>query len=225
MILSVNNHSSIQIDDIFFDPFNIENKKIRQFNTNTQEFTNETNLIAENRHAKYIFITHTHFDHLSEDDIAKVANDDTIFISPKDAKEKLEKLLPSNKKIYISPFDNIEINNIKVEVLPAYNINKKFHPRQNDWVGYKLTLNGKTLAVLGDTDKTPELEKLKCDILFIPIGGTYTMTATEAAELANIIHPEIVIPVHYGSVVGSAADEVVFSKLLDKTISCITLID
>ena len=72
----------------------------------------------------------------------------------------------------------------------------------------------------GDTDLTEENKNIKCDILFVPIGGTYTMDYKEAASLTNIIKPKIVIPIHYGSIVGSMVDADKFKELVDNDIEC-----
>ena len=192
----INAHSSIQIGDIFFDPFKITN--------NTKK-------------ASMIFITHTHYDHLSIEDINKVITSDTIIIAPHDAKDTLQEHY-SNKVYYVKPNEILNINNIKIETFAAYNINKNFHKKEYNWVGYKVEINGTTYTIVGDTDATPELESLHTDVLFVPIGGTYTMSAKEAANLANTIKPDLVIPMHYNEIVGSKEDEKIFIKNLDKNI-------
>ena len=53
---------------------------------------------------------------------------------------------------------------------------------------------------LGDlgTDLSPhQLEEMDVDILFVPIGGNYTLNGEKAAELVRKIEPKIVIPMHY----------------------------
>jgi len=46
--------------------------------------------------------------------------------------------------------------------------------------------------------KEESLEKVSnADILFIPIGGNYTISSEEAVSLINQIEPKIVIPMHY----------------------------
>ena len=104
------------------------------------------------------------------------------------------------------------VNGLDLETIPAYNNSKSFHPKNAGWVGYILTVNGKRIYIAGDTDMTDDNRKVKCDVAMIPIGGTYTMNAKQAAELINTIKPEIAIPTHYGSVVGSPADADEFSK-------------
>ena len=196
MKININSHSSIQIDNIYFDPFQIKRAK---------------------HTAKYIFITHTHYDHLSVEDIDKIITLDTVIIATPDAKQTLEEKY-QNKIIYVSPNDNISLADIEVEVLPAYNIVKEFHKKSSGWVGYKIIYNGSSFAVLGDTDNIPELSTLSCDYLFVPIGGTYTMNASEAATLANKVKPKFVIPSHYNSIVGTKKDEQKFLKALNKGI-------
>ena len=83
-----------------------------------------------------------------------------------------------------------------------------------------LNIEGKRVAVAGDGDDTEDLENIKADILLIPIGGTYTMNAQEAAKATNAIKPKIVVPIHYGDIVGSRSDAERFSQLVDKDINC-----
>ena len=197
MNIKVNTHSSIQIENFAFDPYGITDTTFK---------------------AKYIFITHTHFDHLDIESIKKIIQDDSVIIAPTDAKKTLEENF-KNKIFYVLPKDELNLHGVNVEVFASYNIDKNFHPKENNWVGYKIIYNGKSYAVLGDTDATPELENLtSVDVLFVPIGGTYTMNATEAATLANKIKPKLVIPVHYGSVVGTKEDEQTFISNLNPEI-------
>lgn len=196
--INVNSHSSIQINDFFFDPYNITD-----------------NL----RKAKAIFLTHTHYDHLSIEDINKIVSKETIFVATKDAKTVLDENYKDNKKIFVGSNEKFELLGATVETFPAYNLTKPFHKKEFGWVGYKLTINGETFAVVGDSDKTNELEQLKCDVLFVPIGGTYTMNGIEAAALTNIVKPKLVVPTHYNSIVGTKKDEKEFLSHLDKSIN------
>ena len=49
-------------------------------------------------------------------------------------------------------------------------------------------------------------EALKVDVALMPCGGTYTMTAAEMAAAANGFKPKVLIPMHWGDIVGSQAD-------------------
>ncbi len=115
------------------------------------------------------------------------------------------------------------VQGIKFETIPAYNTNKTFHPKKNGWVGYIIIINGIRYYIAGDTDITEENKKVKCDVAFVPVGGTYTMNFKEAANLINEIKPKIAIPIHYGSVVGTEQDAIDFIKLLHPEIKGIIL--
>lgn len=202
--IEVLTHSSIRINKgqiIYVDPYNI----VQNYND-----------------ADIIFITHSHYDHYSEEDIDKVKKEDTIYVVTEDIVEKLLKRnVQANKIIVVNPeidFMPKSINNISFEVVSAYNINKKFHPKENKWVGYIITIDQIRYYIAGDTDITEENKKVKCDVAFVPVGGTYTMNYKEAAELVNNIKPKVAVPIHYGSVVGTIEDANNFVDLLDKDI-------
>ena len=191
--VDVNIHSSICINgDLYFDPFRTEEKK---------------------HNAKVIFITHSHYDHLDKQSIINVANKDTKFVCPNDCYETILDLGFERKNIFVlAPGQKLNIDDLSVESFSAYNINKPFHKKENGWLGYLVTIDNVRYCICGDTDLTEELKKIECDVLFLPIGGTYTMNATEAIDCVNFIKPKIAIPVHYGSIVGSKKDEEIFKK-------------
>ena len=199
-------HSSIKINKekvIYIDPFKIE----KNYND-----------------ADIVFITHDHYDHYSEEDIDKVINENTIIIIPEELLTKLlRKGINKNAIITVEPNEKYMVQGIKFETIPAYNTNKTFHPKENGWVGYIITLDDIRYYIAGDTDITKENRKVKCDVAFVPVGGTYTMNYSEAAELVNIIKPKIAVPIHYGSVVGTKQDATNFIKLLHSSIKGIIL--
>ena len=51
------------------------------------------------------------------------------------------------------------------------------------------------------------------DVAFLPVSGTYVMTAEEAVEAVKSIKPKIALPMHHGSIVGSQRDAERFKKL------------
>ena len=163
--------------------------------------------------ADILLITHSHYDHCSLQDIQKITTPDTnIFITP-DCQSKLRDV--KGKIKLVEPNKKYSVNGILIETVPAYNINKKFHPKENEWVGYIITINNTRIYHAGDSDLIPEMKNIKCDIALLPIGGTYTMDAREAAELVNIIKPKLAIPAHYGSIVGSKEDAIKFKNLTE----------
>ena len=157
----------------------------------------------ETHNAKYIFVTHSHYDHLSIEDIEKVRNEDTIFFLTPDCKEKLLDIGVSEKRIVcVAPNEIYKFGKIEVNVIAAYNVDKEYHPKENNWVGYLIKIQGVSYYIMGDTDQNEDNENIKCDVLFVPIGGTYTMDYKQAAEYTNLIKPKYVIPNHYNSIEG-----------------------
>ncbi len=159
--------------------------------------------------ADLILITHEHFDHCSPDDVAKIQGPQTVIITAKDSAKKL-----SGDIRVVAPGDTVVIDGIQVEAVPAYNLDKNFHPRSNGWLGFIVEVGGIRLYHAGDTDHIPEMKELHVDIALLPVSGTYVMTADEAVRAAEAIGPKLAIPMHYGSVVGSGSDAQTFKAAL-----------
>lgn len=166
--------------------------------------------------ADVIFITHDHYDHFSPEDIAKVVKNDTTVVVPEKLAAEARSVVPTGGElITVRPNESLTVAGIPVETVAAYNNRKAFHPKSSGWVGYILTVGGERIYIAGDTDATADNRKVKCDIAMVPIGGTYTMDAKEAAEFVNAIRPKVAIPIHYGSIVGSVKDADVFRQGVD----------
>lgn len=194
-------HSSIRISKnkaIYIDPFKID----RDYND-----------------ADYIFITHEHYDHFYPEDIDKVKKKDTLIIMPESMRNKeISEIYDFNNIIFVEPNNNYSLSGLSFDTTYAYNINKEFHPKENNWVGYILHINKYSYYIAGDTDITEENLKVKCDVAFVPVGGTYTMTYKEAANFVNSIKPKVAIPTHYGEIVGDKDCGNRFISLLNKNI-------
>ncbi len=182
------------------DCFKITNDKII--------YTDPYQLEKEDK-ADIILITHSHYDHCSADDVKKIQTADTIIVATEDCKKNLTGTIK-----VVKPGDKLEVKGIKIEAVPAYNIGKKFHPKENNWVGYIFEVNGERIYLAGDTDYIPEMKTFKVDIALLPVSGTYVMTAEEAIKAALDIKPKIAIPMHYGAIVGSISDAEKFEKEL-----------
>ncbi|ACL03656.1 conserved hypothetical protein [Desulfatibacillum aliphaticivorans] len=168
--------------------------------------------------ADILLISHDHFDHCSVDDAAKVVKPGTVIVTEKDSAAKL-----SGDVRVVAPGDSVEIGDVTVAAVPAYNINKDFHPKGNGWVGFVITYNGVRIYHAGDTDFIPEMGALDVDIALLPVSGTYVMTWDEAVEAAKKIMPQIAIPMHYGGIVGTSEDADKFKAALDGVCEVVVL--
>ena len=206
-MISVNVQSSILISGnikIYFDPIKMDRK----------------------HDADYIFITHSHYDHFSKEDILNIKNDNTVIIGPYDIYDNcLEMGFSKDRVIKVKPCEEYDYGVIRFKTVYAYNLNKKFHLKESNWVGYVLEFEGKKYYIAGDTDVIMDnLSVLKnIDVAFIPIGGVYTMDALEAAGYVNNIKPKEVVPIHYGMVVGDEKDLIDFINNVDSDIKVNTL--
>ena len=204
--ITLNYHSSIRIEKdnkvIYFDPYKIEDEK---------------------KDASYIFITHSHYDHFSLDDIKKIMKDDTRFVVTSDIEEKVISIgIKKENLTVVYPNETHILGDIKFDTIPAYNINSTYHKRSYNWVGYNVEIDNIKYYITGDTDATDELKKIDCNVMFIPVGGTYTMTYDEAVQAVNEIKPQIAVPIHYGEV-GKRSDAENFVSKLNGDIKGIIL--
>lgn len=163
--------------------------------------------------ADYLFITHEHYDHYSPDDIKKVIGDNTVLVIPESMQDKITDISGQMRRIVtVKPGMFYEVDGLEFDTVAAFNTLKSYHPKSAEWVGYILRLDDKRIYIAGDTDATKEATAVKCDIALVPIGGTFTMNAKQAAGLINDIRPEFAIPTHYGSAVGSPEDAEIFKE-------------
>ena len=190
--ITVNTQSSIRIEAgkvIRFDPFRI-GRAVHD--------------------ADVVLLKHDHYDHFSPEDLRLVMKPDTVLAAPESMRNVLKKAGFTDFTA-LHAGETAEICGISVETVAAYNLNKPFHPKAAGWLGYVITAEGQRIYVAGDTDAVPESSAVHCDIAMLPIGGTYTMDAREAAELVRVMRPKTVIPTHYGSIVGNRRDGQVFA--------------
>lgn len=178
---------------IYFDPWQIE---------------------GEPHDADLVLISHPHFDHLSPADVGRVAKPGVEIVTVAGAVAKLEQAHVPGKIHPVKRGDLLTLKNVRIEVVPAYNTNKVFHLKENGWVGFIVEVGGVRIYHAGDADFIPEMNQINADVALLPVSGTYVMTAEEAAQAAKAMTTvKVVIPMHYGSIVGTAADAKRFEKL------------
>ena len=203
--ISINEHSSIRFNGeslLYFDPFRIK---------------------KETNDADIVLVTHAHFDHFSPEDIEKVSHKHTVFVMPKSMeKEVAEHGFTEENTVFMEAGDQTSVEGVLIEAIPSYNVDKPMHPKEKGWLGYIVTIDDTAVYVAGDCDAMPE--EISCDIAMIPIGGTYTMNLMQAAEWINKMKPEIVIPTHYGTLVGTPEDFEVFEPLVEDSVRVIKIL-
>lgn len=196
------NHDAVKIKDkliIYIDPFQI----------------------PRGDKADLILISHEHQDHCSLEDLRKIIKPETIILASAQCYDKLVSIKNLVKEIrYLKPNDSIKISDIIIDTVPAYNIDKfrepgkVFHPKEDQNLGFVINLKLGTIYHPGDTDVIHEMKNMRnIDIAFLPVSGTYVMTAEEAAKAVEIIKPKIAIPMHYSSIVGTKEDAEKFRSL------------
>jgi L-ascorbate metabolism protein UlaG (beta-lactamase superfamily) len=174
--------------------------------------------ISTTRKADLILITHEHFDHCSPDDVAKIWQETTTIVTDATSAKQLK----GDVRI-AAPGDTLQVKGVDIEVGPAYNTNKNFHPKMSGMLSFVVCLDGVRYYHAGDTDFIPEMKGLQVDVAFLPVSGTYVMTAEEAIPAARAIKPGLAIPMHYGAIVGSEDDAERFKKALQGEIEVVIL--
>lgn len=153
--------------------------------------------------ADFILITHSHFDHCSEENVKKLQGNATRIIAPLDC---VTKFTGKTNSVKAGESFSYAEEGVRITAMHAYNANKfrspdnPFHPK-GFGVGFVIEIGGKRIYHAGDTDVIDEMNVLNgtIDLALLPAGGTYTMTMAEAAEAAAIIRPKFVVPMHYNS--------------------------
>jgi len=146
----------------------------------TDPFSSEIGLKMNKTSADIVIISHQHYDHNNSAVVIGTTKRQNPFI--------------------ISGPGEYEISGVFVYGLASFHDQVKGAKRGANTI-YVINMDGIKLAHLGDlghrlTDE--QLEEVNgVDILFVPVGGKYTIDAQQAVEVVGQIEPRIVIPMHY----------------------------
>lgn len=213
-----NKIKGVVLKDLLVGVSHMTQSTIRMEGNGKVVYIDPISITGEPKDADIILISHNHGDHFSSSDINKAMKDDsTILVIPESCKADAENAGYKNI-IAVEPSKDYTVDGIAIKAVPAYNTNKDFHPKDNNWVGYILNMNQTLYYFAGDTDVIPEMENFDTDVAFLPVGGTYTMDAKEAVQAANTIKPLIAVSIHFADIVGTWEDGETFVNLLEKPI-------
>ena len=175
---------------------------------------------VSNAFADVVFVTHEHFDHCRPSDIEKIVGTDTLIVAPKICEECLAQF--NLRKVLLKPFAKGEMGPVSFYTIPAYNVNKfrapgmVFHPKDDGRVGYVIDVRGLKIYHAGDTDPIPEMTQVEAEVAALPVSGVYVMTPEEAVEALKMIRGvRVVIPMHWGTIVGNLNNALEFKELVE----------
>lgn len=164
--------------------------------------------------ADLILISHDHFDHCDPPTVKALSGPQTQVVTEPAAAARL-KAEGFKRLTVMAPGDEIEIDGlINIQAVPAYNLNKEFHPRDKNYLGFVVTMDGLSVYHAGDTDCIPEMNGIKAQVALLPVSGTYVMTAEEAVQAALALSPGLAVPMHFNKIVGDEAMARTFAEAL-----------
>jgi len=147
--------------------------------------------------AQVVTMSHEHHDHC---DLSQVKGDYVIVNTEK----------------------NVTFLDVKITCVPCWHDEVQGKKRGHNRA-YVFEADGLKVVHLGDLGEAPTPALVEAcagaDVLFIPVGGTYTLTGEAAAEAVKVLSPKLAVPMHYrcpGHSFAVISTEEPFLKALDK---------
>ncbi|HYA32585.1 MAG TPA: MBL fold metallo-hydrolase [Candidatus Bathyarchaeia archaeon] len=153
-----------------------------------------------------VLVTHEHFDHVTAEKFTA-----TVVVPPTLAGR-------FHKTTVMEHGQSRLVEGVPVTMIGASHHQSKYPS------GYVFELGGVRFAHLGDTylDGVKPLENV--GVLFIPIGGFFTMDVEEALEALDIIKPDAAIPMHFNTFSNIKADPQRFKQRAEKAGHSVTVL-
>jgi len=163
-------------------------------------YLDPTSVGSDKPAADIILISHEHSDHYAPAALKQISRPETVIVTNPRVAALLEKEKGIEGQVRaLQPGERVTVGEVEIEAVPAYNVGKSHHPQAAGGLGFIVTWGGERLYFAGDTSRIPEMSDIDCDVALLPIDGTYTMDAAEAAQAAADIKPKVAVPMHMRS--------------------------
>ncbi len=141
--------------------------------------------------ANIVCVTHDHQDHNYVEAVKGV--DDALPSGSEDSSGR--------RPFVISGPGEYEKSQVNIVGISSFHDDKNGAERGKNTI-YLATVDEINIVHLGDLGQSKLSqeqieERSLCDVLFIPVGGVYTIDAKEAPDIIAQLEPKIVVPIHY----------------------------
>lgn len=161
----------------------------------------------------YILTTHDHDDHFGPDGINLAKRDGATLISIFDIAQRDDVQQSGIETVGMNIGGTFNKEGFEVNLTPAVHSSKSGSP-----VGLVVKMDGKSIYHAGDTALFSDMRLIPelfgaIDVALLPIGGHFTMDEKAAARAAEILQPELTVPIHYDTWPPITADTSKFIEL------------
>lgn len=102
--------------------------------------------------------------------------------------------------VVISGPGEYEVKGVSIVGIASFHDNNQGADRGKNTI-YHVVIDGVAVVHLGDLGQPLTQEQVSqigtCDILMVPVGGTYTIDAAKAADVITQLEPSVILPMHY----------------------------
>jgi L-ascorbate metabolism protein UlaG (beta-lactamase superfamily) len=163
------------------------------------------------RDADLVCVTHGH--HYDSDGVERVASEDaTVLVHEAVDVGTIDRDVVSPEDlpydvVRVTDDDHQVVSGVDVWTVAAYNDpdgpytqedGSVYHPR-GEGCGYLLSLDGTTVFWPGDSDAHDAFAQLEVSLFLANISGSVCMDRHDAADLAEALDPDLVLPIHYNT--------------------------